>query len=149
MSHYSYSVRAKYREGETKMHKNLNILIADDAHSMRSLIKGVLLKAGFVNFAEADNGLAVMQKLEQEQFHLVICDWDMPKMDGIEVLRNMRADESHFKIPFILLTAITDATKVVAAIEEGVDDYIIKPLKPDNFIQRVKEVLKNSRVANH
>lgn len=129
------------------MGNQLKIMIADDTHTMRSVIKNILVSAGFANFEEAENGQVVMQKLQQESFHLVICDWDMPKMDGLEVLRNMRADESHFNIPFILVTAITDANKVVAAIEEGVDDYIIKPLKPANFIQRVKDVLQNSRLV--
>lgn len=129
------------------MQRQAKILIADDTHTMRNLIKGMLVQTGFVNFEEAENGMIVLEKLKQDRFHLVICDWEMPKMDGLEVLRNMRADESLFKIPFILVTTTSEATKVVAAIEEGVDDYIIKPLKPDNFTKRVKDVLSNSKLS--
>lgn len=129
------------------MQQQIKILIADDTSSMRHMLKGMLVKAGFADFAEAENGMVVMQKLKQDRFHLVVCDWDMPLMDGLEVLRNMRADETLHQIPFILVTAIADATKVVAAIEHGVDDYIIKPIKPDDFIQRIHDVLNRSKLS--
>ncbi len=130
-----------------EMYNKIKILIADDTSSMRNVIKGVLIKAGFTNFDEAENGKVVLQKLSEDRFHLVVCDWDMPVMDGLAVLRDMRADESLYKIPFILVTAIADAQKVVSAIEQGVDDYIIKPLKPDDFIHRVTDVLKRSKLT--
>lgn len=129
------------------MYNKIKILIADDASSMRHLIKGALIKAGFSQFDEAENGQVVMKKLNEDQFHLVVCDWDMPVMDGLEVLRDMRASESLYNIPFILVTATSDANKVVSAIQQGVDDYVIKPLKPNDFIQRVTEVLKRSKLS--
>ena len=127
------------------MQKQVKILITDDAAPMRSLIKGALVKAGYSDFDEAENGLVALEKLKKDRFHLVICDWDMPSMDGLEVLRKMRQDDAIADIPFILVTSSTEADKVVKAIEEGVDDYIIKPLKPDNFTKRVKDVLSNAQ----
>ena len=129
------------------MTKQLRILIIDDVTTTRSLIKRTLFSAGFVNFVEAENGHAALQKLSQEPFQLVISGWEMPRMTGLEMLQNMRSNESHMKIPFILVTSVTEASKVVSAIQEGVDDYIIKPLKPDDFIKRVKAVLKNSQLV--
>ena len=125
------------------MRKQIKILIADDNHSIRNLIKSMLVKTGLVNFDEAENGIRVLEKLKKDRFHLVICDWDMPGMDGLEVLRSVRADESLFKIPFILVTATAEASKVAAAIEEGVDGYIIKPFRLDDFTKRINNVLSN------
>ncbi len=130
------------------MRDKIKIMIADDTSSMRNVIKGVLIQAGFTNFDEAENGQVVLQKLKQEPFHLVLCDWEMPVMDGLAVLRDMRADESLYRIPFILVTAINDAAKVISAIEQGVDDYVIKPLKPGDFIQRVKDVLQRNELLS-
>jgi len=121
---------------------NKKILIADDTSTMRSLMKGVLIRNGFTDIDEAENGQAVMQKLAQQPYQLVICDWNMPVMDGLEVLKTMRANDAFSKIPFMCVTAIADASKVVFAIQQGVDDYIIKPLKPDDFARRVIELVK-------
>lgn len=123
------------------MNKLANILIVDDTNTMRNLIKSVLINAGFKNFVEAENGIVALDKMQQEQFDLVICDWDMPKMDGLEVLAKMRLQDHHENTPFILVTAISEAKKVVTAIEKGLDDYIIKPIKPDDFIKRIGAVL--------
>lgn len=129
------------------MNNKINILIADDTPTMRHLIKGILLNAGYKNFTEVENGMAVMEKLKQNQFHLIICDWDMPKMDGLEVLRYVRQHTRHALIPFVLVTAISDASKVVTAVAQGMDDYIIKPIRADDFIRRVNAVLQKSKLA--
>jgi len=125
------------------MQKQPKILIADDTHPIRHMIKIMLMNAGFTDLDEAENGLKVLEKLKKDCFSLVICDWDMPRMDGLEVLRNMRADESLAKIPFVLLTGAAEADKVAIAIKAGVDDYITKPIKPDNLAKRVKGLLNN------
>lgn len=124
----------------------IKILIVDDAPTMRSVIKGALVNAGFVNFDEADNGLVALDKLNKDEFHLVLCDLDMPKMDGLGVLRDMRTTEKLENIPLIIISAIAKPEKVIQLIEEGVNDYIIKPIKPDALVQRVKDVLKDTKV---
>lgn len=122
----------------------IKVLIVDDAPTMRNVIKGALLNAGFSHFSEAENGQAAINLLNQESYHLVICDLEMPKVDGLAVLRTLRTSESMAKIPFIMVSAISNAEKVVKIIEEGVNDYVIKPIKPDAFARRVKEVLKEA-----
>lgn len=119
------------------------ILIADDSGSMRSMLKAALVKVGFTNFTEVENGQLALQRLRQDDFDLVISDWEMPQMNGMDMLREIRFDETLHKLPFIMVSSISDATKVITAIEEGVDDYVIKPLKPDNFAHRVMDVLNN------
>ncbi|MDH5178213.1 MAG: response regulator [Gammaproteobacteria bacterium] len=120
----------------------LKIMIVDDATSMRNLLKAALLNAGFEEFVEADNGQQALNLLRQEKVHLVICDLDMPKVDGMTVLQAMRNDAALKGIPFIMVSAISSADKVIQVIEEGVNDYIIKPIKPESFVRRVKDVLK-------
>lgn len=130
------------------MPETTKILIVDDAPSMRSVLKGALLNAGFVNFSEADSGQAAINLLEQDKFQLIICDMDMPKGNGLEVLREVRCKEEIADTPFIMVSAISEAQKVVKIIEEGVDDYIIKPIKPEAFARRVKGVLKEIVAKN-
>lgn len=126
---------------------NAKILIADDMSTMRNIIKGVLIRGGFTNIDEAENGKVIMKKLSENDYHLVVSDWEMPEMDGLSVLNNMKAHETLHKIPFILVTSIADASKVVSAIQQGVDDYVIKPVKPDDFLHRVMDVLKRSQLV--
>lgn len=117
------------------------ILITDDMQSMRTMLKSVLLHAGFRNLIEAESGQSALEKLKNEKFDLMICDWDMPRMSGIEVLETIRADESLQKIPFIMVTANADREKVSQAIDAGTDGYIIKPLQPDTLLQVISKLL--------
>ena len=102
------------------------------------------MHAGFVEFAdfdEAENGQNALNVLTREMFHLVISDWDMPKMDGLELFKKMRASEKFAHIPFIMVSSVSEAARVIQAIEAGIDEYVIKPIKPDDFAHRVKDVL--------
>lgn len=117
------------------------ILITDDMQSMRGMLKSILVQAGFDNLTEAENGQSAMNKLQEEKFDLVICDWDMPRMSGLEVLESIRADESLHQIPFIMVTANSDRDKVTRAIDAGTDGYIIKPLQPDTLLQLTTKLL--------
>jgi len=117
------------------------ILIADDMQSMRSLMKSILVKAGFIDLTEADNGQAAMTKIQETNFDLVICDWDMPQMTGIQVLESIRADDALYKTPFIMVTANADRDKVTSAINAGTDGYVIKPLQPDTLLKIIAKLL--------
>lgn len=117
------------------------ILITDDMQSMRTMLKSILLHAGFRNLTEAENGQAALEKLKHEKFDLMICDWDMPRMSGLEVLETIRADEAMQKLPFVMITANADRDKVTQAIQAGTDGYIIKPLQPESLLQVVNKLL--------
>jgi len=126
------------------MEKQFKILIVDNSHTLRTMLKNTLMHAGFVSFAdfvEAQNGSSALHVLKRDTIHMVISDWDMPKMDGLELLKAMHADANLAKIPFIMVSSISEQEKVVEAIRAGVDDYITKPFKPDNFAQHVKDIL--------
>ncbi|MDH5445147.1 MAG: response regulator [Gammaproteobacteria bacterium] len=129
------------------MSKLPKIMIADDMQMMRRLLKSSLLKAGFADITEAINGEELLTKLDEQKFDLIICDWDMPKMSGYDALQFIRKHDAHKNIPFVMVTAVADSEKVKQAIQMGINDYIIKPIKPEHFVDKVKNVLSKLDVA--
>ncbi len=129
------------------MKQQPKIVIADDMQMMRRLLKSALIKAGFQDITEAINGEELLQKLDETHFDIIICDWDMPKMTGIDALRRIRSSDTHKHIPFVMVTAVADAAQVKQAIEVGINDYIIKPIKPDLFVDKVKKILTSMDVS--
>jgi len=117
------------------------IIIADDVSIMRRLLKNSLLNAGFSEVTEAGNGTDLLQKLEQSSFDLIICDWDMPKMSGLQALKLIKQHDDLNHIPFVMVTAVTDMAHVKEAIELGIHDYIAKPVQPDVFIRKIKKII--------
>jgi two-component system, chemotaxis family, chemotaxis protein CheY len=107
--------------------KNMPILIVDDYKTMLRIIRNLLKQIGFDNVEEATDGTAALQKLRESEFKLVISDWNMEPMTGIELLREVRADENMKKLPFIMVTAESKTENVVIAKEAGVSNYIVKP----------------------
>jgi two-component system chemotaxis response regulator CheY len=120
---------------------NFKILIVDDHPQARDLIRSILRHAGF-NCSLADNGRVALAKLKSEHFDLVICDWVMPDLKGIDVLRQIRADEQLKGMPFVLLTAEATKDKVHSAIEAGTTDYIIKPFNADTLIAKLRGIIE-------
>ena len=128
------------------------IMIADDIQMIRRALKTSLIKAGFTGIVEAKNGIEVVEHLEQEKFDLIICDWEMPEMSGIETLRYVRQHEDHKDTPFIMVTSVAEPEKIRQAMLDGVTDYIVKPVKPDLFLGKVMFILqklKNAKLKEH
>ena len=107
--------------------KNMSILIVDDYKTMLRIIRNLLKQIGFENVEEATDGTEALQKLREKQFGLVISDWNMEPMTGIELLREVRKDLNLKKTPFIMVTAESKTENVVIAKEAGVSNYIVKP----------------------
>lgn len=129
------------RNTDTDMEK-LHVLIVDDVDSIRDLVKGTLSSSGFQNISSAKNGYDALQLLKTEKIDLVICDWDMPNMTGMELLENIRSDQQIKDIPFIMLTGFGNSVEVKQAITAGVDDYIIKPIQPQKLLINVIKLIK-------
>ena len=129
------------------MNQQPRIMIADDMQMMRRLLKTSLLKAGFSDITEAINGEELLNKLDETAVDLIICDWDMPKMTGYDALCQIRKSEAHKHTPFVMVTAVADAGQVKKAIAEGINDYIIKPIKPDVFVDKIKHILSQTKMA--
>ena len=103
------------------------ILIVDDFSTMRRIIRNILKQLGFENVDEAENGVEAYDMLNGGDFEFVITDWNMPVMNGLELLKKIRTDPAVKDIPVLMVTAEAEKEKVVAAIQAGVNNYVVKP----------------------
>ena len=121
------------------------ILVADDMPTIRDLVKGHLRKLGFKNIIDAANGEAALLELARHSnagtpIALVISDWNMPKMTGLEFLKYVRASSEWSQLPFLLLTSESDRDQVTEAILSGVSQYIVKPFTSKTFEEKILAV---------
>src|SRR5262249_29846805 len=107
---------------------DVNILVVDDVNTMRIRIKELLKSFGFRKIHLAGTAQEAKEILEAEPFHLILCDWHMATVDGLEFLKFVRQNPTFGKIAFVLITAESTRELVLEAIQAGVDDYIVKPL---------------------
>jgi two-component system chemotaxis response regulator CheY len=122
---------------------NMNILIVDDYKTMLRIIRNLLKQLGFNNVDEATDGSMALQKLRDKDYGLVISDWNMEPMTGIQLLREVRADSKLKTLPFIMITAESKTENVVAAKEAGVNNYIVKPFNAATLKTKLSSVLGN------
>ena len=126
----------------------VRILVVEDDDTMRDFIVEILGSVGFTNLTTALDGIEAWRKFEQgAQFDLVICNWIMPGMDGLEVLKNIR--DSRAAIPFILVTVRDSEDAIKRAVDRGVTAFLSKPLMPDQLVAEVLKVLSDSSVLEH
>jgi two-component system chemotaxis response regulator CheY len=120
---------------------NMPILIVDDYKTMLRIIRNLLKQLGFDNVDEATDGSQALQKLRQRDFGLVISDWNMEPMTGIELLREVRADARLKSLPFIMVTAESKTENVISAKAAGVSNYIVKPFNAATLKMKLSAVL--------
>lgn len=120
---------------------NINILIVDDYKTMLRIVHSLLNQIGFNNVDEAPNGAAALAKLKEKKYELIISDWNMEPMTGLELLKNVRADEALKSIPFIMVTAESKTENVIAAKQAGVSNYIVKPFNAETLKAKLASVL--------
>jgi two-component system chemotaxis response regulator CheY len=123
--------------------KNMPILIVDDYKTMLRIIRNLLKQLGFDNVDEATDGSAALQKLRDKDFNLVISDWNMEPMSGLQLLKEVRADTKLKEMPFIMITAESKSENVIAAKEAGVSNYIVKPFNAATLKGKLTTVLGN------
>jgi len=119
----------------------MRVLVVDDFATMRKIVKNVLKQISIENVVEAENGKYDLNVLKSEDVDLIISDWMMPEMTGIEFLKACKEDDEKKKIPFIMVTAEGQKESVMEAIKSGVDNYIVKPFTPD----KLKEAIDRAR----
>jgi two-component system chemotaxis response regulator CheY len=129
--------------GTMSVDMNMNILIVDDYKTMLRIIRNLLKQLGFNNVDEATDGSMALQKLRDKDYGLVISDWNMEPMTGIQLLREVRADSKLRSLPFIMITAESKTENVVAAKEAGVNNYIVKPFNAATLKTKLSSVLGN------
>ncbi|MFT4652759.1 MAG: two-component system chemotaxis response regulator CheY [Patiriisocius sp.] len=105
----------------------MKILVVDDFSTMRRIIKNLLKDLGFANIQEADDGNTALPMLQQGDFDFVVTDWNMPGMQGIDLLRAIRADDKLKHLPVLMVTAEAKKEQIVAAAQAGVNGYVVKP----------------------
>jgi two-component system, chemotaxis family, chemotaxis protein CheY len=115
----------------------MKVLVVDDFATMRKIIKNVLKQINIENVLEAENGKHALTVLKNDVVDLIISDWIMPEMTGIEFLKACKADETIRKIPFIMVTAEAQKDNIMEAIKSGVDNYIVKPFTPDKLREAI------------
>ncbi|HBA53840.1 response regulator [Syntrophorhabdus aromaticivorans] len=119
----------------------MRVLVVDDFATMRKIVKNVLRQINIDNVVEAENGKHALSVLNDDSIDLIISDWMMPEMTGIEFLKICKGDEEKKKIPFIMVTAEGQKDSVMEAIKSGVDNYIVKPFTPE----KLKEAIDKAR----
>jgi two-component system chemotaxis response regulator CheY len=119
----------------------MNILIVDDYKTMLRIIRNLLKQLGFNNVDEATDGSMALQKLRDKDYGLVISDWNMEPMTGIQLLREVRADAKLRALPFIMITAESKTENVIAAKEAGVNNYIVKPFNAATLKTKLASVI--------
>lgn len=120
---------------------NMNILIVDDYKTMLRIIENLLKQLGFKNVIQATDGSMALRLLHETNFGLIISDWNMEPMTGLQLLKEVRADAKLKPTPFIMVTAESKTENVVAAKEAGVNNYIVKPFNAETLKQKISTVL--------
>ncbi len=124
--------------------KKKKTLIVDDSNSIRMLTRSILLDAGFKFVAQAKNGKEAYSIVKSTGIDLIICDWDMPVMDGLALFKLIHADPELGKVVFIMLTASSETAKVKEAISCGITSYILKPFNADTLLKNIVESLEQA-----
>ncbi len=122
-------------------HFHIKVLIVDKIMGMRKIIKSLMTNLGFLNISEAENGSSALQLLKKDSYGLVISEWDMPGMSGLELLKAIRSDETLEKIFFVLVTAEAKKENIIEAIQSGANNYVVKPFTRDVLQKKLEEVL--------
>ncbi len=124
--------------------KNMNVLVVDDYQTMIRIIKNLLKQLGFNNVDEATDGTAAYDLLTTKKYGLVISDWNMEPMSGLELLKKVRAtggNDNIQKVPFIMITAESKTENVIAAKQAGVNNYIVKPFNAETLKTKIASVI--------
>lgn len=120
---------------------NMNVLIVDDYKTMLRIVGNLLKQLGFSNIDEAQDGTEAFAKMKEKKYGLVISDWNMEPMTGLDLLKKVRAEEGMKDVPFIMVTAESKTENVIVAKQAGVSNYIVKPFNADTLKQKMTAVL--------
>lgn len=122
--------------------KTMKILIVDDFPTMRRIIKNLLKDLGFENVDEAEDGAMGLEKLRNGNFEFVVSDWNMPNMDGLEMLKNIRADPNLSKLPVLMVTAEAKKENIIAAAQAGANGYVVKPFTAATLEEKLNKIFE-------
>jgi two-component system chemotaxis response regulator CheY len=120
----------------------MKILVVDDFSTMRRIVKNVLKQLGFENIEEAEDGVQALAKLKAGSYGFMVSDWNMPNMDGLQLLKEVRKDPQLSNLPVLMVTAEAEKTMVITAIQAGVNNYVVKPFTAEVFKEKMDKVFE-------
>lgn len=121
--------------------KSIKILIVDDFATMRKVIRNLLKQVGYEDIVEAEDGVMALKALKSQKIDVIVSDWNMPNMSGMELLKAVRGDVELAKTPFLMVTAEALQNNVVAAVKAGVNNYIVKPFTAEVLNEKIKKIM--------
>jgi len=124
------------------MDKNMRILIVDDYSTMRRIIKNLMRELGFSNLDEADDGTTALPMLKTGKFDFLITDWNMPGMQGIDLLAEVRNDPELAEMPVLMVTAQAKKEEIVRAAQAGVNGYVVKPFTAETLKEKINKIFE-------
>ena len=125
------------------MDLNMKVLVVDDFATMRKVVRNMLRQLGFEKVSEAENGEEGFRTAMTGDFGLIVSDWNMPVMTGLEFLKALRADEKTKSTPFLMVTAEALKENIIMAIQAGATNYIVKPFTPQIFEEKLRAIFKD------
>ncbi|RJQ45440.1 MAG: chemotaxis protein CheY [Nitrospiraceae bacterium] len=120
----------------------MKILVVDDFSTMRRIVKNLLRQLGYENIEEAEDGAQAYLKLKNGGYGFVVSDWNMPNMDGLELLKKVRSDAELKDIPMLMVTAEAEKEKVITAIQAGVNNYVVKPFTGEILKEKMDKIFE-------
>lgn len=121
--------------------ENLRILVVDDHMIMRSLIEKTAISLGLKQISHAENGQQALDKINDGTTDIILADWNMPGMCGLDLLKAVRQNEANNKLAFIMITAESEGTKMMEAMNSGATAYLIKPFSSDDFKETIDKII--------
>ena len=120
----------------------MKFLVVDDFSTMRRIVRNLLKELGFTNVDEAEDGQVALQKLNSLPFDFVVTDWNMPNMDGLTLLQNIRANPSLKHLPVLMVTAEAKKENIIAAAQAGASGYIVKPFTAATLSEKLEKIFE-------
>ncbi len=124
--------------------KNLRFLVVDDFSTMRRIVRNLLKEIGFMNVEEAEDGAVALQRLQSGGIDFVISDWNMPNMDGLTLLQQIRASDALKALPVLMVTAEAKKENIIAAAQAGASGYVVKPFTAATLDEKLNKILEKA-----
>lgn len=118
----------------------MRILVVDDFSTMRRIVRNLLKELGFVNVDEAEDGAVALKKLLGGGFEFVVTDWNMPNMDGLHLLKEIRGTPALRNLPVMMITAEAKRENIIAAAQAGASGYIVKPFTATTLAEKLQKI---------
>jgi len=122
----------------------IKILLVDDSSTMRRIQKNTLVKIGYSEIDEAEDGEDALKKITAKKYNLVLMDWNMPIMNGLDCLKKVKADDALKDVPVIMVTSESEKSRIIEAIQAGASNYLVKPFQPDILKDKIIAVFEGA-----